>query len=358
MLVRRGGAMGHVYQRQLQLRPAFMARAAKWLTPRLPPLGRPGAWMHIATVSGLVLAMCACTSAPPVVAVIPRACGTVLWEPEHAGAAEAARGYGLSIFWNAPTRANDIQKQIALVEKLASGHYVGIVLSPDETLALRTPIKRLLTRHIPLVVVGTDLGIDPDRSLSYVLSDEKAAGEMAARRVGSLLHSQGSVAILGMDPKLSNITQRERSFESALAAEFPNIHVLTRRLGQTNVSQEQQTAEELLQTGSMPDALVALSAESTRGAYYALVEFRKTKAIKLIGFDQDLLPPLRTGELDSVIAENTYEMGRQAIAQIEGQLHGTAVPQTITVLPRLVTSENIDTPEIRKIFSAHWWNQE
>ena len=358
MLARTGGAMGHVYQRWLRLRSTFMARDGKRLMPGVFFMQQFGARKRSVVASALLLAIGACSSAPPVIAVIPRACGTVLWEPEHAGAADAARGYGLSIFWNAPTRANDIQKQIALVEKIASGHYQGIVLSPDETLALRTPIKRLLARRIPLVVVGTELGIDPDRNLSYILSDEKAAGEMAARRVGFLLHNQGSVAILGMDPKLSNITRRERSFESALAAEFPNIHVLTRRLGQTNVSQEQQTAEELLQTGPIPDALVALSAESTRGAYYALVEFRKTKTIKLIGFDQDLLPPLRTGELDSVIAENTYEMGRQAIAQIEGQLHGTAVPQTITVLPRLVTSENIDTPEIRKIFSAHWWNQE
>ena len=27
---------------------------------------------------------------------------------------------------------------------------------------------------------------------------------------------------------------------------------------------------------------------STRGAYYALVEFDKTRSIKLVGFDQDL----------------------------------------------------------------------
>lgn len=329
-------AMVHMYQRQLQSRMSLKALAC----------------------GAVLLALGGCERRQPTIAVIPRACGTALWEPEHAGAADAARSRGLSIYWNAPTRANDVQKQIGLVEKVAAQRYEGIVLSPDETLALRTPIKRLLATHIPIVVVGTELGIDPDGSLSYVLSDEVAAGQIAARRVGILLHNQGSIAVLGLDPKLANITLREKSFESTLASEFPHIHVVARRIGQTNVSQEQQTAEELLQVMPTPDALVALSAESTRGAYYALVEFRKTSAIKLIGFDQDLLPPLRTGDLDSVVVENTYKMGQIAIEQMQRKLQGATVSPRILVQPRLVTGENIDTPEIRKIFSAHWWTEQ
>jgi ribose transport system substrate-binding protein len=281
-----------------------------------------------------------------------------LWEPEHAGADDAARLHGISVYWNAPTRANDVQKQIALVERVSSERYAGVILSPDETLAFRTPIKQLLTKHIPLVVVGTELGIGPDRSLSYVVSDEVAAGKMAAHRVALLLHDEGSVAVLGMDPKLANIMLRERSFEYALADEFPRIHVVARRLGQTNVSQEQETAEELLRSKPNPDALVAFSAESTRGAYYALVEFRKNSAIKLVGFDQDLLPPLRTGDLDSVIVENTYEMGRVAVEEIEARLRGAPVAERVVIAPQLVTRDNMDTPEIRKMFSARWWAEQ
>ena len=103
------------------------------------------------------------------IAVIPRACGTALWEPEHSGAAEAARARGMTVYWNAPTRPHDVQKQIALLEKVVALRYRGIVLAPDETLALRTPIKHALATHIPIVVVGTELGIDPDSNLSYVL---------------------------------------------------------------------------------------------------------------------------------------------------------------------------------------------
>src|SRR5471032_1488333 len=68
------------------------------------------------------------------VAVIPRACGTALWEPEHAGAAHAARRKGMKLYWNAPTREDDVVGQIALLEKVVAKGYAGIILTPDQTL--------------------------------------------------------------------------------------------------------------------------------------------------------------------------------------------------------------------------------
>jgi ribose transport system substrate-binding protein len=308
------------------------------------------------TFAGIALALLtSCKTAPPAIAVIPRACGTALWEPAHAGATDVARANGMTIYWNAPTLANDVQKQIALLEKVAAKSYAGIVLAPDETLALRTPIKRVLARHIPIVVVGTELGISPDSSLSYVLNDEVAGGRLAARRLGLVLGGRGSVAVLGLDPKLWSVTLRERSFEDTLAAEFPQIRVLARRTGQVSVAQEQEVAEELLQSDTKLNALVALSADSTRGAYYALVEFEKAGAIKLIGFDQDLLPPIRNGGLDSVVVQNSYVIGQLAVRQINGQLHGAKVADKILVQPELVTGDNIDSPNMRQIFTARWW---
>src|SRR5580658_8206000 len=51
-----------------------------------------------------VFAASTCKRSTPIIAVIPRTCGTALWEPEHAGAAAVARADGLDIYWNAPMR--------------------------------------------------------------------------------------------------------------------------------------------------------------------------------------------------------------------------------------------------------------
>src|SRR6266542_2757422 len=261
----------------------------------------------------------ACNRRSKLVAVIPRSCGTVLWEPEHAGAAHLARRNGVEVYWNAPPREDDVEGQIALLTKIVDRGPSGIILTPDETLPLRTPVRRIVARGLPVVVIGTHLGIAPSAKLAYVLNDDEAGGQMAARRLGAILKGSGSVAILGVNPQLTGITARQRSLEKTLADEFPDIRVVARRLGHYSVPQERQIAEDIINGGTPLDAIVALSTSSTRGAYYALVEFGKTRIVKLIGFDQELIPPLRTGGIDSVIMQRTYDMGHTAMSLMLSQ---------------------------------------
>jgi ribose transport system substrate-binding protein len=289
------------------------------------------------------------------IAVIPRACGTPLWEPAHAGAAHVAHRKGMNVYWNAPTREDDVAGQIDLLEKVVDRGYAGIIISPDQTLPLRSPIRRIVSGGLPVVVLGTNLGIAPSTKLSYVLNDEATGGQIAARRVGKILSGKGSIAILGINSQLTGITARERSFESTLEHEFPDVKVVARRLGYYSLPQEQQVAEDLLNAGEPIDAIVALSHITTRGAFYALVEFNKVHTIKLVGFDQDLMPPIRTGGIDSIVMENTYDMGRTAMEIMDAQIHGRSVPGVSVVAPVLMTGENIDSPEIRQQLTADWW---
>jgi len=305
----------------------------------------------------LFLTFCSagCKRTPLTVAVIPRTCGTALWEPEHAGTAAVARSVGLDVYWNAPMRDDDTQTQISLIEKSVDRGMAGIIVSPIQTLPLRTPVRRVLAKGIPVVVIDTELGIPSGPKLSYVLNDEEVGGQIAARRIGLILHGKGNIAIVGIQPELKSITVRERSFESTLNSEFPGIRVVARRLGLSSVPREQHSAEELL-TGNTPlDAIVALSLAATRGTYYALAEFSKAGVIKLIGFDQDLIPPIRDGGIDSVVVQNTYELGRVAMGMMNREIRGTSGPAEIRVQPVLMTRENLDSAEIRQIETMTWW---
>jgi len=295
-----------------------------------------------------------CRRARPTVAIIPRTCGTALWEPEHAGAAAVARAHNLDVYWNAPMRDDDVQSQISLIEKSLDRGYSGIIVAPIETLPLRTPMRGVLSRGVPAVVVDTELGIPPGPQLSYVMNDERAGGRLAARRIGNMLGGRGDIAVMGINPPLTSNTARERSFEDTLAREFPDVHVAARKLGLSSVPQEQQAAEQLLSSEKV-DAIVALSLASTRGAYYALVEFGREKQVRLVGFDQDLIPPIRTGGIDSVVIQNTYEIGRIAMDLMNREIHATGGSAEVFVQPVLMTRDNVDTPDVRQILNLSWW---
>jgi len=306
----------------------------------------------------LFLTLCgaACKRSPETIAVIPRTCGTALWEPEHAGVAAVARSVGLNIYWNAPMRDDDTQTQISLIEKSIERGMAGIIVSPIQTLPLRTPIRRVLAQGIPVVVIDTELGIPAGPTLSYVLNDEESGGRIAAQRVGLILGGKGSIAIVGIQPELNSNTVRERSFESTLSKDFPGIRIVARRLGLSSMPQEQHNAEQLLAASQPLDAIVALSLAATRGTYYALAEFGKVQTIKLVGFDQDLIPPIRDGGIDSVVVQNTFELGRIAMDLMNREIHGAPAAAKVNVEPVLMTRDNVDSAEMRQIENMSWWS--
>lgn len=298
---------------------------------------------------------CGCRKAIPTIAVIPRTSGTLLWEPEHTGAMREAWARDVYVYWNAPMREDDIQGQIDILSRAIERGVKGVIISPDAALPLRAPVAAALNRGIPVVVIGTDLDLPAGKDLAYVLNDDTAAGQLGARRVGALLRGHGNVAILGINNQLTSTAQRARSLEQTLAHEFPDIHVVFRSLALPTVAQEQQVAEKLVSKGPQVDAILSLTQCSTRGAYYVLTEFDRIPAIRLIGFDQDLLAPVHTGGIDSVIMQNTYQMGREAVKLIDQELHGGAGKTRVIVEPNLITRDNIDSDSVRQMLDLGWF---
>lgn len=305
----------------------------------------------------LVFLLCGSCRHPsaPTIAFIPRTSGTPLWEPAHAGAEIAARSTGTDIYWNAPTREDDVQGQIALVETIIDRGYQGLVLAPDQALALIAPVRRALAKGTPTVIIGSPLPIPAGGKLSYILNDEEEAGRMGAVRVAQLLHGQGSVAILGINPDIAGIMTRARSVEAFLALHYPQIKIVEKRMGSFNVPHDQQIAEETLRANPDLNAIVALTSASTRGTCSALGRGRQKRSTKLVGFDEpDPLLLLQEPNLDSMIIQNSREMGLQAVKTIAAQLQGESVLAEVKLKPVLLTRENLNTPVVSQMLNMDW----
>jgi ribose transport system substrate-binding protein len=291
----------------------------------------------------------------PTIAVIPRTSGTPFWEPLHVGAEVAARSTGTKIYWNAPTREDDVQGQIALVENVIDRKYQGLVLAPDQALALIAPVRRALSKGTPTVIIGSPLTIPAGGRLSYILNDEEKAGEMAALRAGQLLEGNGTIAILGVNPDIRGIMVRARSLELALARSYPRIRIVEKRFGSFNFPHDQLIAEETLRRNPNLNAIVALTSASTRGACFALAQSAAMRSTRVIGFDEPDPVLFREDSLDSLIVQNSRDMGIKAVKTIAAQLADQPVPAETKLMPLLITRENLDSPEMREVRSMVWW---
>ena len=309
------------------------------------------------TIATFLAALCAgCTQSPMRIAVIPRTCGTMMWEPEHGGVLAAALPVGGRIYWNAPTREDDVQGQIAMVERVARENFQGLILSPDHSLELITPVRRAIMRGMPTVILGSPLAIPPGGNLAYILNDEDRGGELAGERLGTILRRGGQVAIMGVDPDISGTVARSNSLEAYLEQQHPDIHVVAKTMGSFNVPHEEQVAEEVLRTTPQLDAIVCLTATATRGAISAL-STSKSVRVHIISFDPDELT-FEANALDSTIIENTKAMGAAAVRMIVADQNGTKMPALTKLEPVLVTRENFRSPQVEEMTSMNWQPQE
>lgn len=292
------------------------------------------------------------------IAVIPRTSGSLLWEPEHRGAQDAAEGIGAKIYWNAPTREDDIAGQIALIEHVIARNYQGLVLTPIQSLALITPVRRALAHGLPIVIVSSPIPVPAGDKLSYVLNDEEEGGRIAARRVAQLLHGRGTIAILGINPDIAGIMVRAQSVEHFLAQNDPEIHILERHTGSFNVPHEQEVAEETLDAHPNLDAIITLMWPSARGAMSTIDNNPKKFKAKVISFDPGDIS-FTSSSLDSVVVQNTREMGNLAVNIIHARLKGEPVPPLTTLEPILVTRANANSEKVLHMTTMDWqpgWN--
>jgi signal transduction histidine kinase/ABC-type sugar transport system substrate-binding protein len=317
-------------------------------------IGGARGWKLVLIVA--VLGSCdGCRKKSSDVTIIPRSTGTLLWEPLRQGVAEALRESNVHMRWENSLDDGDVENQLNAVAAATLREDRGIIFVPDETLASRSIVLDAVRHHIPVVVVDDDFGPSPGPFLSYVSSDEAAAAQLVAQRVAEDLHGRGSVAVIGINPRQEGSISREVLVEHAITQIAPGIRFVLRQWGDAAITHEQQICQQLFRSGSPPDAILALSSAATRGAYYAKIAEDRPPQTVIIGFDQDdrdMLLPIRTGDVDAVVVQNTRAIGELAARNILAQLHGQPLPGQSLVAPILVTRQNLDRSDVVSLLAA------
>lgn len=293
------------------------------------------------------------------IAVIPRDTAEEIWVSEHGGADDAAIERGLRVYWNGPSRDDDVEQQVALSEKAIASHYYGLILSPNNSFALSATIQRAVMQGVPVVILGAPVPIAPEPGLSFVLNDSAKMGQLAAARLREVLGGNGSVAVIGVSALSPGSVERANAFEQALQRNSPGIKVDEKIAGDFSFGEAELAAEQAIRAHPHLNAIVALGLNETRGAAAAAQYADMLKRVKIIGCDQtlDLLFLLRQGVIDSLVVEDTRTMGYLAVKEIAADKNGKPVSASTLVEPVLVTRANVDDPAIQRILSMRWRSQ-
>jgi ribose transport system substrate-binding protein len=79
-----------------------------------------------------------------------------------------------------------------------------------------------------------------------------------------------------------------------------------------------------------------------------------TNRIKVVGVQQSaaLAEAIRLHQIDSIIAEDTYQMGSRAVESLA--LGQTGTPATVKLAPMLITADNVNSAAARPFITIDW----
>lgn len=303
--------------------------------------------MRLLTACLLLVALTACNrTQKKTIGMVPKGNTNEFWQSVHAGANKAAREAGVELAWQSSNTETDFNGQLQIVESMITRRVDAIVLAPIERRSLVNVVERGAAAGIPFVIF--DSGIDTDRFIAHVETDNYHAGEIAAERVGRLLGGKGEVAMVKAQPGAGSTTLREDGFRAKLQHDFPNIRIVAELFGLADYAKSLQVTENILTAHPALDAVFACNESATVGALQAL-KARKGTRVRLVGFDwtAKLLDDLKSGLVDAVVVQDPFRMGYDSLRAAIAHLDGKPVARIQKLPPLLVDRNNIGTAEVQ-----------
>ncbi|MCP5115082.1 MAG: substrate-binding domain-containing protein, partial [bacterium] len=178
------------------------------------------------------------------IAVIPKATSHLYWLSVQAGALAAGQELNVEVLWNAPPTETDYARQIEIVDSMIVQQVDGIAIAASERKALVIPVDRAMAAGIPVTVF--DSGLDSDNYTSYIATDNREAGRMAARELARLVGEQGKVAMVLHAPGSVSTMDREEGFAEVMKNEFPEIEIVASNYAMASRAKAVAVSENIL----------------------------------------------------------------------------------------------------------------
>ena len=283
------------------------------------------------------------------VAVVPKGTTHEFWQTIKAGAEAAAAELNCEVLWNGPKAETNIQDQIDIINGYASQGVDGVVMAATDKNALVKTVEDLEAKKIPVVTI--DSGIDPDKSRSFIATDNVAAAALAAKEMGKLLGGKGKVAVLSFLKGAGTSDEREKGFLQGIK-EFPGIEIVGVEYTDSDSAKAADKMETLLTQHSDLAGVFASNEPNVVGAAGVLDTRKLVGKVKLVGFDasKSELEFLEKGAVQAIVVQDPFKMGYEGVKAISRIVRGEGnVDKRIDTGATVVRKDNMTDAKIHKL---------
>jgi ribose transport system substrate-binding protein len=342
-------------------------------------------WFVSATLAiFLVLAACAApapatvivTSAPVVqtviqtaessqgsqeIAVIVKTGNSSFWQNVQTGAMDAQSELKKDMpkmtvtFLGAQSESN-INEQINIVESAIDRGVKAIVLAPSDVTALQPAVKKAHDAGIPVVIIDSKLEGDDSTYVSFLATDNKAAGEACAKAMidgvkAATGKDEGKIAVMSYVAGVGSEVGRVGGFKDYIAANS-KLEIIDTQYSQSDMPTALNQTTNIL--NAHPDLVGIFGANEPTaiGMGQAIKTAKLEGKIVAIGFDGNsvLAGFIRDGTLQAIAVQSSYNMGYLGVmTAYKVAFLNETVEKFVDTGFLMVTKDNIDSVDAKNV---------
>ena len=282
------------------------------------------------------------------IAVIVKSTNSDFWRGVKDGVNAAAVGYSADVSFDGPELEEDYSSQNSMIIKAVAGGVDAIVLSAIDPERSKDAVDAAVAAGVRVIEI--DSGTDSERTSCFIGTDNKEAGELAAKAALGAVDGKAVVGIVNCGENSENLTERRDSLIACVEASGGRVAGISGSASDTQSAKK--AAKELLAAYSDINVLIGINEWATLGAGYCIHESGLGEKIACVGFDSNRasIGKLETGDLDALVVQNPYAIGYLGVESAVKLLRGEKVGDVTTSLT-VITCDNMFAPENqRKVF--------
>ncbi|MGL5949853.1 MAG: ABC transporter substrate-binding protein, partial [Cetobacterium sp.] len=247
----------------------------------------------------------------------------------------------VEILFRAPAGKVDPNEQTRMVEDAINQKVDAILLAPSDKSALGPVVERAIDRKIPVVII--DSPVDAEGYVTFLSTDNYAAGALAADTLAKLVNEEGKVGIINAQPGAGTAIARSSGFQDRLKEKYPKMKVVGVQYSNGDKSLALNQATDMMTANPDLAGFYGSNEGSTVGISRALEENGKGGQIKLVGFDfsQDTITGLNNGTIQASMVQNPERMGYDGVASAYDFIAGKKVENHIDTGVKVVTKKDL-----------------
>jgi ribose transport system substrate-binding protein len=273
------------------------------------------------------------------------------WQTVRMGTEKAAKEIGIVVPFYGPELETQVDVRIGMFENSIAKKVDGILLAPCDSEALVPLVEKATRQGIVVATFDTDIN-KTDNRISFIATDNYAAGKLAGENAGRILGGKGKVMVLGHLAGTMDTRERLDGFIDVIKAKYPGIQLLETVYGDGDQQKSLDKATDIMRSNPDLAGIYATNEGGAVGVALAVEQAKKTGKVKIIGFDssEQEIDFLQRGVITGFVVQNPFQIGYLAVKTLYEHLAGIKkAPPRIDTGVVWVDMKNFDQPDIQKI---------